>query len=232
MAAERGTLQREGSIAAIIRQEALIIGEQGFRVKLGARIVVDTNLRCRVNPALNSDPSGPLQLGQQLTSQYTATEEVLVGNVRWYRMKGTHCWIYGPSTFLWNSSDHELVAFAILDRLTKKDVRFEDFIEAEKVMLNTFGWTFGWSERARQPSASLQDSSNARQRCIVQRHFQSRFPDLAESPRKPVEQCSGAKPERRDRTTRGILEAVSSQQERALGGRRRMGRLIVGAIFG
>jgi hypothetical protein len=121
-------------------QEVLSIGEDGFRVKQGERIVIDTNLRCRANPSLNSVISGRLPLGEQVTSQFATTAEVLVGNVMWYRIKGTQCWIYGPATFLWNTSDREPVAFAILDRLTKKDVRFEDFMEAEKVMVDTFGW--------------------------------------------------------------------------------------------
>jgi hypothetical protein len=99
-------------------------------------------------------------------------EQVLVGKVRWYRVKDSRCWIYGPATFPWNPNNREPVAFAILDRLTKKDVRFEDFLAAEKFMVDNFGWKLdgqnaGVSARLRfkilqmlDTAASFEDSSS------------------------------------------------------------------------
>jgi hypothetical protein len=127
------------SLAVLYAQDVLSIGEYGYRVRQGDRIVIDTNLRCRANPSLDSSVSGRLALGEPVTPGIV-DEEALVGKVKWYRIKGSRCWIYGPATFLWNTSDREPLALAILDRLTKKDVRFEDFLAAEQVMVDSFGW--------------------------------------------------------------------------------------------
>ena len=119
-------------------QDVLTIGGYGFpiNIKQGDRIVIDTNLRCRANPSLDAAASDRLLLGLPVTVE----EEAFVGKVKWYREKGSRCWIYGPAKFQWSTTDREPVAFAILDRLTKKDVRFEDFLAAEKLMVESFGW--------------------------------------------------------------------------------------------
>jgi hypothetical protein len=51
------------SLAVLHAQDALIIGERGFRVKQGVRIVTDTSLRCRTSPSLDS-VSGWLEFGE------------------------------------------------------------------------------------------------------------------------------------------------------------------------
>jgi hypothetical protein len=115
--------------------------------------------------------------------------------------------------------------------LTKKDVRFGDFLAAEKVMVDSFGWKLD-GENARVSARLRFRILQAGHRGVLRRFFQPCISELAGPSRRFVEQCTGAGSGCGDGATKGILGAVRCQQERALGGQRCMVRLIVGALFG
>ena len=63
------------------------------------------------------------------------------------------CWVYGPNTAVWHKSDPDSLSLAILDHiLARKDVTFDEYVEAENYLMEEPAWR---SEAGRKKVSGL-----------------------------------------------------------------------------